>query len=189
MMASGYVRESSKFGGGSVEVMAHIGGAQYKIKMDVTFDDRHDYAETVEASVPSILNLPPLKVRRPAWNHVVADKVQALVRHGPANHRLCDLYDLYVFLGRPDVDPERCAPAMLKSFEAFDLPIPYGTDAIAALAHDHAIRRELYWEKEKTAKKFKTETPPFPELCAILRDRLQPFVAAAAALQGPALAP
>jgi hypothetical protein len=93
-------REAGSIGGGSVTVQAVVGGQRIRVKVDVAFDERSKIADLVEVLVPSVLGGEPVRIRAVPFAHTAADKIQAMLRHGPKTYRLRDHYDLFVMLTR-----------------------------------------------------------------------------------------
>lgn len=160
--------------GCALSVPAYVGSAKMRLKADVTFDERSRVAELVEAEVPSMVpGLPPVPVARIPFEHAFADKVQALVRHGAVSFRLRDYYDLYAILSRgqaPDLDA--AAVAVRRTFALFDTPIPADVGEIAALTHESAAALAPLWAKETSSRTFFLDTPPFPDMVALIRERV-----------------
>jgi len=158
--------------GCAVSVPAYVGTVKVRLKCDVTFDARTRPDELVDARLPSMLpGLAPLQVRHVPFEHVVADKVQSLCRHGPVSYRLRDYYDLYVILsGGAAPDREAAAEAMARTFALFGAEVPEAVEDIAALADDAARGLEPAWRKELAARSFFVETPPLPEMAARIRE-------------------
>lgn len=163
-------REAGSIGGGSVTVTAVVGGQKVKVKCDVAFDDRSRIADLIEIDLPSILGGDPVRIRAVPFAHTAADKIQAMLRHGPRNHRLRDHYDLYVMLTKGHAHIEKIAAALPASLAAFDIALPGDVSEIPALADEHAARRQAAWEAERQSRRFAIETPVFGDLNACLRE-------------------
>jgi hypothetical protein len=157
--------------GCAVSVPAFVGTVKVRLKCDVTFDARTRSDEMVPADLPSMLpGLAPVRVRRIPFEHVVADKVQSLCRHGPVSYRLRDYYDLYVILsGGSAPDREATADAMARTFAVFGGEVPDDVDDIAALSPAGIASLEAAWRTELGSRAFYVETPPLAEMAALVR--------------------
>jgi len=167
--------------GGSLTVMAYLGATKMKVKCDVTFDDRSPGIDLVREQVPSIIpGQAPVPMRRIPFEHVVADKVQALVRHGAVSYRMRDYYDLYVILTKDKApNMEETVDAMRRTFDLFGTAMPASVDDIEALSDFDSKRREKMWADEKKARGFWVETPSFPEMVRVIKEHVGPLIEAA----------
>ena len=164
--------------GCAVSVPTYVGTVKFRLKADVTFDERSRVDELVAAEVPSMVpGMPSVSVARIPFEHTVADKVQAMVRHGAVTFRLRDYYDLYaIFLHGKATDLDAAALAMGRTFRLFDMPVPEDVSEIVALSDESARLLAPAWEKELAARPFYVETPPFPEMLALIREGVAPIL-------------
>lgn len=180
-------REAGSIGGGSITVTALVAGQRIKVKCDVAFDERSRIADLVEISLPSILGGEAVRIRAVPFAHTAADKIQAMLLHGPKTHRLRDHYDLYVMLTRGHARLDEIAAALPASLAAFAIPMPDDADGIPGLADAYVEPRARAWEAEKASRRFAVETPGWPEMNARLRDLVGQILELAHAAR-PALA-
>ncbi|SFU50487.1 MULTISPECIES: nucleotidyl transferase AbiEii/AbiGii toxin family protein [unclassified Methylobacterium] len=163
-------REAGSIGGGSVTVQAVVGGQRIRVKVDVAFDERSKIADLVEVLVPSVLGGEPVRIRAVPFAHTAADKIQAMLRHGPKTYRLRDHYDLFVMLTRGHARLDEVAAALPASLAAFGIPLPADADGIPALAEAHVEPRRRAWEAERASRRFSVATPEWGDLNARLRE-------------------
>lgn len=175
-----------KVAGASVAFAAQVGRVRVKVKCDVGFDERPalDVAETSE--IPSLLpdRYPPVEVNRVPLSWTLADKVQAMTRHGGSTTRMRDFYDMYVILTRDKADREQAADALSRTYRLFGNDIPDDVDGFAALAPGYAERNAALWEKECKHRAFAMATPPLPEVIRTIREGIAPILERAKEIDG-----
>lgn len=164
--------------GAAVGVVAQVGQVGVKVRADLGFDDRPVFDVAVEEDLPSVLPglFAPVSVRRVPFSWTLADKVQCLVRHGESTTRLRDYYDMHVILSRGLADPEETADALVRTFGLFDSEMPADADGLHALSDEYARRNAPAWDREIRGRGFAVRMPPLPEVCALLREALEPVI-------------
>ncbi len=167
--------------GGSATFSAQVGQVRVKLKMDVGFDRRpaHDVAETVE--MPSVLPHlhAPFPVRKIPFSWTLADKVQALIRHGERTTRFRDYYDIHVLLSKGLVDPEQAADAMVRTFDLFGTDLPDDVDGFGALSEAFVQRNAQAWVKECRSRGFFVPVPDLRQVVGDIRAGVEPILARA----------
>jgi len=92
------IRRDQQYHGQRVTLTAYLGKARIPLQVDVGFGDAVvPKARTVV--YPTLLDLPPPRLRAYRRETVVAEKLHAMVSLGMLNSRMKDFYDLY-FLAR-----------------------------------------------------------------------------------------
>lgn len=164
--------------GASVALAAQVGRLRVKVKCDVGFDSRpvFDVAETSE--IPSLLpdRFAPVKVRRVPFSWTLADKIQAMTRHGAGTTRMRDFYDMYVLLTRDKVDLDQTVVALARTYDLFATPMPTDAEGIGALADAYAAKNASQWVQECRHRRFAVEMPPLIEVVGFLRERIGPLL-------------
>jgi hypothetical protein len=103
--------------------VGRLAGARVPLQVDIGFGDAVvPPPETID--YPSLLDLPPPRLRAYPREVVVAEKLQALVQLGMANTRMKDFYDLWTIARQFDFEGERLAQAIAATFERRRTPIP-----------------------------------------------------------------
>jgi len=117
------IREDAVYAGVRVVVPGRLAGARVKVQVDVGLGDATVPApSTVE--VPSLLDLPPPRLRAYARETVIAEKLEALVVLGITTSRMKDIYDLDLLRKRFDLDDDTLAEAIRATFARRGTPIP-----------------------------------------------------------------
>jgi hypothetical protein len=180
--------KEGKVPGGTVSVGCQIAKLPLKIKADLAFDHRpvHERARVVE--YPSVLpnsGLAPVRVRCTPFSYTVADKVQAMVRHGGGNYRIRDYYDLFVILSRGKADLDEVPNAIAETFAVYESDLPASAESMDALSDAYAAAKAERWDVERKSKRYGTEVPALPEVVTFLREALDPLLARARDLPRP----
>jgi len=165
--------------GGKVTVDCQLGKTPLHIRSDLGFDARPVHELAIPVEFPSILagtGLPAFPVRRTPFAYTVADKLQAMVRHGAGNYRIRDYYDLYVILSREQADLDQLPEAIRSTFDLYGSEIPGSADEIAALTDAFAESKAARWEIERRSKNYGTAVPALSEVVRFIRERVDPIL-------------
>jgi predicted nucleotidyltransferase component of viral defense system len=117
------IRSPDEYDGIRIKLVGRLAGARVPLQVDIGFGDAVvPPPETID--YPSLLDLPPPRLRAYPREVVVAEKLQALVQLGMANTRMKDFYDLWMLARQFDFEGERLAQAIAATFERRRTPIP-----------------------------------------------------------------
>jgi hypothetical protein len=165
--------------GGKVTVDCQLGKTPLQIRSDLAFDARPVHELAIESEFPGILSatgIGAFPIRRTPFAYTVADKLQAMVRHGAGNYRIRDYYDLYVILSRDQADLDQLPEAIRSTFDLYGSEIPESADDIAALTDAFAVAKSPRWEIERKSKNYGMEVPELIEVVRFIRDRVDPIL-------------
>ncbi len=138
------IREDQAYAGVRVRMVARLGAARIPIKVDVGFGDVITPA-AVMATMPTLLDAPPLRIRAYPPETVVAEKCHAIIALGAANTRMKDFYDLYVLSEVRDFEGALLVSAVAATFRrrATELPSAVAVGLTAAFAEQSA--KQVQW--------------------------------------------
>jgi Nucleotidyl transferase AbiEii toxin, Type IV TA system len=119
------IRADQEYHGVRIRLTAHLGQARVPVQIDVGFGDAVTPPPKV-AAYPTALDQAPPRVLAYSRETVVAEKLEALVAHGPRNSRMKDFYDLHSLALRFDFAGPVLAAAMAATFARRKTPIPDG---------------------------------------------------------------
>ncbi|MCW5735977.1 MAG: nucleotidyl transferase AbiEii/AbiGii toxin family protein [Enhydrobacter sp.] len=117
---------------------ATVGGAKIRVIVDIGFGDAVE-PQPAEADIPTLLDLPLMRMRAYAPETVIAEKFQAMVMLGRANSRMKDFYDIWMLSRSYDQSAaDTLARAIAATFARRNTDLPRElpdalTDAFAAL--------------------------------------------------------
>ncbi len=117
------IREDQENEGQRVRLTARLGNARIPVQIDVAFGD----VITPEATVieyPTLLNMPPPRIRSYPKEAVVSEKLQAMVALGMPNSRMKDFYDIWIISREFPFDGYNLTHAFRATFQRRKTPIP-----------------------------------------------------------------
>lgn len=117
------MKENEDYEGIRVRFDAYLGPARIPIQVDIGFGDTITPALEVIA-FPTMLELPPPKLRSYPRETVVAEKFQAMVQLGIANSRMKDFFDLFTLCNQFEFDGDLICQAIKATFDRRKTNIP-----------------------------------------------------------------
>ena len=153
--------------------------AEIRMKVDLSHGDAIT-PDAAFATMPSVLGtLAPVELLVYPWATVVAEKLHAIERHGAANSRMKDYYDIVLISRSVELDGQDLAMAVSATFAAWGdvvRPAPVG------LGDGFAADRKSSWAGfvGKGRRDLKLDLPDFGEVVAEARAFAAPILEAAA---------
>lgn len=120
------IQGTQDYGGVRIRVPANLGNILLPIQVDIGFGDAITPAP-VEATYPTLLDLPAPILRMYPLETVVAEKLEALVRFALANTRLKDYYDLWTLAKSQLLDGDTLVEAITNTFARRGTQVPVTT--------------------------------------------------------------
>lgn len=117
----GPIREDKKHGGIRLSTTAFLDRARIPVQVDVGFGDA---AEPEWGTMPSLLDLPPARVRAYSRYAVVAEKVEAMVQLQQLNSRMKDFFDVDFLAQDFDFSGVALANSLRATFERRGTAVP-----------------------------------------------------------------
>jgi predicted nucleotidyltransferase component of viral defense system len=173
------IRSPNEYDGVRIKLAGRLAGARVPLQVDIGFGDAVvPPPETID--YPSLLDLPPPRLRAYPREVAVAEKLQALVQLGMANTRMKDFYDLWMLARQFDFEGERVAQAIAATFERRRTPIP--AEAPLALTSEfHADAAKLTQWRAFLRRGSVTEAPELATVVELIAVFVMPPAAAARA--------
>ena len=117
------IREEAVYDGIRVTFEAKLGTAKVPVQVNVGFGDAIDPpAELVE--IPSLLDLPPPRLKGYRRESVVAEKFHAMVDLGLANSRMKGFFDIWFLSRHFPFDGASLVASLTATFERRKTPVP-----------------------------------------------------------------
>ena len=173
------IREGQDYQGQRIRLKASLGNARVSMQIDIAFGDAITPAsETLE--YPTLLEMPPARVRVYPKETVVTEKLQAAVRLGIQNSRMKDLYDLLWLSRLFSFDGALLVKAICATFQRRKTELPaqvplFLTDVFAS---DQAKQNQ--WQAFLRKNSISSMPGKFDTVIAELHDFLMPPLKAAA---------
>jgi len=133
------IRENREYGGLRVKLTGRLGNARVPLQVDIGFGDAITPA-AIEASFPTLLDLPAPKIRAYPKETVIAEKFEAIATLGATNSRVKDFYDIWTLSRRYQFDPAVLGASIRATFQRRGTPLPLRPPIglTAAFANDPA---------------------------------------------------
>lgn len=116
-------REELAYGGLRLTTTSNIGGARFKVSIDIGYGDALVPSDEM-MDYPVLLDMPAPRLRAYARETMIAEKFQAMVALGRANSRMKDFYDIWILSRTFSFDDDRLARAMAATFARRGTEIP-----------------------------------------------------------------
>lgn len=139
------IREEMEYGGIRIKLAASLGKARITVQLDVGFGDAVTPAAE-EAVYPTIIDLPPPRLRVYPKETVIAEKFQAMVHLGMANSRMKDFYDIWTISEEFQFAGEALSMAIQRTFQRRQTGVP--AELPLALTEEFSSNpaKEMQWQ-------------------------------------------
>jgi hypothetical protein len=117
------ITEGADYEGVRIRFRGSLDTARIAIQLDVGFGD-HVIPSPRRVSYPTILDLPAPRVRGYSRESTIAEKFEAMVRHGAMNSRMKDFWDMRLLSRQFDFDGKTLAMAVAKTFATRHTTVP-----------------------------------------------------------------
>jgi len=115
------IREFQEYDGHRIELLVNLGQAKVKLWMDVGFGDS---VKPTKTNWPSILDAPEPEINVYPRETVIAEKFHAIVKHGMANSRMKDFFDVHYLAMNNEFLSTQITDAISATFERRRDPLP-----------------------------------------------------------------
>jgi predicted nucleotidyltransferase component of viral defense system len=117
------IREDDPYGGRRITLFSHLGNARLPIQVDIGIGDTV-IPEPEWLDYPSLLDMPPARLRVYHAETCIAEKFHAMNILGMANSRMKDFFDIAMLAEREAFDGAILAAAVRATFERRNTPLP-----------------------------------------------------------------
>lgn len=117
------ITEDTKYEGVRIRFRGALDNARIAIQLDVGFGDVVVPSPKL-TTYPAILDLPAPRVRGYSRESTIAEKFEAMVRHGVMNSRMKDFWDIRLLSRQFDFDGKTLAAAIAETFSKRHTAIP-----------------------------------------------------------------
>jgi predicted nucleotidyltransferase component of viral defense system len=133
--------EDAAYHGVRVRMLAFLAGARIRLQVDIGFGDPVHPAALLE-EFPTLLEFPAARLMCYSRESVVAEKFEAMVRHGELNSRMKDFYDVWLLARSFDFNGATLAEAIRRTFASRHADV---AGPIAAFSEAFARAKEPQW--------------------------------------------
>lgn len=117
------IKEDADYEGVRVTLRAMLGTARIDLQVDIGFGDAITPA-ALEIDFPTMLPMPPLRLRAYPRETVVAEKLHAMAHLGMANSRMKDFFDVWFLSQNFSFEGPMLASAIRATFDRRRTPLP-----------------------------------------------------------------
>jgi len=180
------IREGQEYQGQRVKLKGMLAQAQIDLQIDIGFGDVIT-PEAQEIEYPTLLDLPPPRIRAYPKETVVAEKLQAMVAFGMVNSRMKDFYDLWVISKQFPFDGETVTTAIKATFARRKTDISKETPLVFSPAFTEDRDKNKQWPAFLNRTGLSDDGKGLPRVMEELRLFLEPPLLAAARQMGFAM--
>lgn len=172
-LAAGQIAEQAEYHGTRVRFQGRLGTARVRMQVDVGFGDPVHPAAKEEA-FPTLLDAPAPVLWCYSRESVVAEKVEAMVRHGALNTRMKDSYDVWL-LARPFAfDGPTLAEAVRRTFASRETVVSL---PLVALSDGFSASKGVQWRAFLKRSDIEQAPDAFEEVVETVRGFVEPVLA------------
>jgi predicted nucleotidyltransferase component of viral defense system len=158
------IREEDAYGGRRVMLQGRLGAARLTVQVDIGIGDAVTPAPQW-LEYPSLLDLPPPRLRAYPRETVVAEKVHAMVLFGTRNSRMKDYFDVHALLREEKLVANVLVRALSATFERRRTALPEGPPAGLSDAFTDDAAKQSQWRAFLNKNRLKG-----PELDAVVAE-------------------
>jgi hypothetical protein len=173
------IAEDADYQGLRLRIRGNLGDARVNIQVDIGFGDVV-FPPPEYASLPPILDLIPPRLRCYSRESMVAEKFEAMIKHGEMNSRMKDFYDIRLLASQFDFDGPTLLTAIGKTFGNRNVGMP---QSIVAFTGAFAVDRQQLWKLFRKRLPMIAIPEDFAEVVASVSNFLQPVASALASGQ------
>jgi hypothetical protein len=176
-------RPEDEYTGVRLTLQATIAGARLPIQVDIGFGDAVTPG-TRDVEYPSLLDMPPARLRAYPPETVVAEKFQALVALGMLNSRMKDFFDLWAISGTFPFEGVVLSEAIRATFDRRATALPLDTPIALTSAFAEDAGKQAQWQAFLRRTNIALAPEPLPDLLRLIVDFLMPPTRALIGKQG-----
>lgn len=169
--------EDATYHGVRVRLTTHLASARIRLQVDIGFGDPVHPA-AVEEEYPSLPSFPAASLLCYTRESVVAEKFEAMVRHGELNSRMKDVYDVWLLSRSFAFDGPTLAEAIRRTFASRRVEVP---DPVTAFSAHCVHAQEAQWRAFRRRSEIEHAPLEFVAVVGSIEAFLAPLATALAA--------
>jgi predicted nucleotidyltransferase component of viral defense system len=170
-LQSEHITEDADYQGIRMRFRGALDSARVAMQVDIGFGDIV-YPEPESSELPTLLAFPAPKLLCYSRESAIAEKFEAMVKHGRLNSRMKDFYDVWLLSRQFDFDGEKLAEAIRLTFGQRKAEIPAKA---SAFEQDFIDAKQVQWAAFR--KRLQQEHVPefFGEVVSAIEDFITPL--------------
>lgn len=169
-----YIQDDSDYSGLRFKILAHLGQAKKKIRIDIGFGDIITPSSTT-VDMPTILNDENPKLKAYSIESVISEKLEAMVKHSVLNSRMKDFYDIYIISKDRMIKGEILSQAIINTFKSRKSEITENIVAFSPQFYQDSIKHKQ-WSAFLNKAQLKDFNKTFPQVIEHIRYFLNPII-------------
>lgn len=175
------ITEGADYSGVRVRFLGSLDSARIDMQIDIGFGDAVFPAPTV-SELPAMLDAPPPAMLCYSRESAIAEKFDAMLKHGELNSRMKDFYDIWLLSRQFDFKGSTLADAIRRTLERRGTTLP---EEIVAFTGDFAATRQSHWAA--FLKRLRQTDAPmeFADVVSALNGFLAPVISSVSSQSSP----
>jgi hypothetical protein len=165
------ITEDADYQGIRIRFRGMLDSARVVLQVDIGFGDIV-YPEPEFSDLPTMLEFPAPKLLGYSRESAVAEKFEAMVKHGRLNSRMKDFYDVWLLSRQFDFDGEKLAEAIRLTFARRKAVIPAKP---SAFAQDFIDAKQVQWTAFRQRLQQKHVPESFGEIVSVVENFFAPL--------------
>jgi predicted nucleotidyltransferase component of viral defense system len=124
-----------------VRLTASLDAARVMVQLDIGFDD-DVFPQPLIVTLPTLLELPPPMLRGYTMESAIAEKLDAMIRHGALNSRMKDFFDIWMLSRQFAFTGDCLTEAIRRTFKKRSTVPPQQMDSFQ---QEFIASREVHW--------------------------------------------
>jgi hypothetical protein len=143
-VAGSEIRSQTDYGGTRITLTAFLGNSRIPLQFDIGVGDAVT-PPAVLSAFPTLLGLPPPRLKTYPIPTVIAEKIETMVVNGMANSRMKDFYDLHVLTTRFPQNTSTVREAVRNTFARRGTRLPTGEEECFSTAFQTNPQKQIQW--------------------------------------------
>ena len=172
------ITEDAEYEGVRVRLEGSLETARARLQIDIGFGDVIVPGPR-KVEYPCLLDFPAPVLNGYTMESTIAEKFQAMVKHGVLNSRMKDFYDIWMLARTFDFQGEVLAEAIQETFRRRDTPIP-AAPTVFSPEFTEGRDKKKQWEGFIAKAKLADAPATFDDVVGAIKAFLQPLTASLA---------
>ncbi len=172
-LTAGRIAEQAEYHGARVRFLGQIDSARVRMQVDVGFGDPVHPAAKEEA-FPTLLDAPAPVLWCYSRDSVVAEKLEAMVRHGALNTRMKDFYDVWLLARAFAFDGLTLSEAVRRTFASRETAVSL---PLVAFSVEFSAAKDVQWRAFLKRSDIEHAPGAFGEVVNVIKGFVEPVLA------------
>ncbi len=168
------IMEEREYHGVRIKFKGYLGEARIDMQIDFGFNDQIT-PNAIDIEYPTLLEFSPPILSGYPYVTVIAEKIHGIFKHGEANTRMKDFYDIWLLSHEVALDGKILSTAILNTFKNRDTEVSHNLSE--AFSEQWTIDQEIQWKAFITNSHLdEKEFPNFTEITSEINIFINPVL-------------